>query len=166
MSRTNETQQIEWHETCKFNCRLNESDFNNKQRWNEDKCRCECKELIDKSVCDKRFIWNPSHCECECDKSRDIGEYLDYENCKCRKKLVDKLVEECTENIEETRLVEKTSAENKNKHKCSFCTLYIVLFSIIFTINVGIGIYFSYFYWYLKKDIPSVEFNTHTQTTI
>ena len=34
---------------------------------------------------DKGF-WNPSNFECECDKSRDIGEYLDYENCKCRKK--------------------------------------------------------------------------------
>ena len=26
------------------------------------------------------------NCECECDKSCDIGEYLDHENCKCRKK--------------------------------------------------------------------------------
>ena len=43
----------------------------------------------------------------ECDKSCDIHEYLDYENCKCRKKLIDKLVEECTENIKGTKLVEK-----------------------------------------------------------
>ena len=28
-------------------------------------------------------------------------------NCKCRKKLFDKLVEECTENIDETKLVKK-----------------------------------------------------------
>ena len=41
---------------------------NNKQRWNEDKCRCEYKELIDKGICDKGFIWNPSDCEYECDK--------------------------------------------------------------------------------------------------
>ena len=34
---------------------------------------------------DKGFIWNPSNCEC--DKSCDIGEYLDYKNCKCRKKI-------------------------------------------------------------------------------
>ena len=27
-----------------------------------------------------------SSCECECDKSFDIGEYLDYSNCKCREK--------------------------------------------------------------------------------
>ena len=114
MSRTNETRHIKWHETCKCKCRLNASVCKNKQRWNEDKCWCECKELIDKGVCDKGFIWNPSNCECECDKSCDIGEYLGYENCICRKKLVDKLVEECTENVnEETRLVEKTSAKTK-----------------------------------------------------
>ena len=46
--------------------------------------RCKCKELIDKGVCDKGYAWNPSNCECECDKSCDFGEYLDYENCKCR----------------------------------------------------------------------------------
>ena len=99
MSRTNETRHIKCHETCKCKCRLGASICNNKQRWNEDKCMCQCKELIDKVVCDKGFIWNPSNCECECDKSCDVGEYLDYSNCKCRKKLVDKLVEECTKKL-------------------------------------------------------------------
>ena len=36
----------------------------------------------------------------ECDKSCDAGEYLGYSNWKCRKKLVGKLVEECTKNID------------------------------------------------------------------
>ena len=49
---------------------------NSKQHWNDDKCRCECKELIDKGVCDKGFIWNPSNCECKCDKSYDVDEYF------------------------------------------------------------------------------------------
>ena len=98
MSRTNETRHIKWHKTCK--CRLDVSICNNKQRWNDDKCRCECKELIDKEMCDKGFLWNPSNCECEYDKSCDIGEYLDYKNCNCRKKIIDKLVEECNENID------------------------------------------------------------------
>ena len=66
---------------------------------NINKCRCECKELIDLGICDKGFIWNPSNCEC--DKSCDIGEYLDYENCKCRKKIIDKLIDECTETIKQ-----------------------------------------------------------------
>ena len=93
MSRTNETRNVKSHKTCKYKCRLDASVCSNKQRWNDNKCRCECKELIDKGVCDKGSIWNPSNCECECDKSCDVGEYLDYENCKCRKKLADKLVE-------------------------------------------------------------------------
>ena len=53
MSRTNETRLIEWHETCKCKCRLDANVCNNKQRWNNDKCRCECKELTDKGVCNK-----------------------------------------------------------------------------------------------------------------
>ena len=59
MSRTNETRHIKWHKTCKCKCRLNASAYNNKQRWNEEKCRCECKELIDKGMYGKGFIWNP-----------------------------------------------------------------------------------------------------------
>ena len=40
-------------------------------------------------------------------------------------------------------------------------------FEHIFTINVGgIGVYFVYFHWYLKKDVTGVEFNTRTQTDI
>ena len=131
ISRTNETRHVEWHETCKCKCRLNGSVCNNKQHWNDDKFRCECKELINKSLCDEGFICSPSNCECECDKSCDTGEYLDYENYKCRKKLVDKLVEECTESVEEGKLAKIISAEDENKHTGSSCTLYIVLFWLL-----------------------------------
>ena len=78
MSRTNETRQIKWHETCKCNCRLDAIVCNHKQRWNNDKCRFKYKELINKGVCDKGYAWNPSNCECQCDKSCNVGEYLDY----------------------------------------------------------------------------------------
>ena len=141
MSLTNETRHIKWHETCKCICRLDKIICNNKQRWNEDNCRCESKELIDKGVCDKGFIWNPSNCKCECDKSCDISEYLDYSNCKCRKKLVDPLVEECTENIEETKLLKKTL--DKNKYRVLFW-IFFILFLISIGIGIGIGIYFVY----------------------
>ena len=96
--------------------------------------------MIDKGVCDKGFIWDPSNCECEYDKSCDIGEYLDYENCKCRKRLVDKLIDECNENIDE-----EVKTLDKDENKCSSCILYIVLLSIFFTTNVGIGAYFAYY---------------------
>ena len=86
MSRTNKARHIEWHKRCKWNCKFGANVCNNKQRWNKNKRRCQCEELIDKWMSDKGFIWNPSNCECECDKACDVGEYLDYENCKCRKK--------------------------------------------------------------------------------
>ena len=115
MSRTNETRHIKWHETCKCACRLDVNVSNNKQYWNDDKCWCKCKELIDEDVCDKGYAWNPSNCECECNESCDVGEYLDYENCKCRKGLVDKLVEECSENIDEAKLTEIALFEHENE---------------------------------------------------
>ena len=56
-------------------------------------------------MCDKEFIWNPSNYECECDKLCDVGEYLDYKNCNCGKRLIDKLVEECNENIDGNEMI-------------------------------------------------------------
>ena len=79
-------------------------------------------------MCDKAFIWDPSNRECDCDKSCDVGEYLDYENCKCRTRLTDKLVDECTETVEEVKPAIITLSEKKGGSKCSSCTVYIVLF--------------------------------------
>ena len=112
-------------------------------KW--DKCRCECKELIEKGICDKGFNWSPSSCECECDKSCDVGEDLDYKNCKCRKSLADKLVEECNENIDEKKLHANKMIYNStlNDHKKIFspcepssCTINIVFFVTFFIISM------------------------------
>ena len=65
----------------------------NKQRWNKDKCRCQCKEFVNKGIFDKGFTWNLSNCESECDKSCDFGKHLEYKNYKCRIKSIDKLIE-------------------------------------------------------------------------
>ena len=67
-------------------------------------------------VLDKEFIWNLNNCECECNQSCEAGECLDYENCKCRKRLVDELAEECTENVEEVSLAEISSTAWKCLH--------------------------------------------------
>ena len=57
LQRINETRHIIWHETCKCVCKLTSSVCNSGQIWNEDKCRCDCKEdLIDKGICDKGYI--------------------------------------------------------------------------------------------------------------
>ena len=93
MSITNEARHVKLHEICKCKCRLHASVCNNKQLWSNDKCRCECQELIDKGMYDKGFTWNRSNCGCECDKLCDVGVYLNYKNRKCKKGLTDKLVE-------------------------------------------------------------------------
>ena len=56
VSRTNETRHAKWHKTCKCKYRLDASVCNNEQRWNEDKCRCECKELIAKEFVIKNLF--------------------------------------------------------------------------------------------------------------
>ena len=71
--------------------------------------------------------------------SCDFGEYLDYKNCKYRKRLVDKLIEECNENIEETGYPNQLTKSAKCKSNSYI--LYIVLFSILFTINIAIATY-------------------------
>ena len=55
--------------------------------------------------------------------------------------MVDKLIEECNENIQETSLVKI----NSTKCKSNSCILYIVLFSISFMTNIGIATYFVYY---------------------
>ena len=43
-----------------------------------------------------------------------------------------KIVDECTENVEEVRLAKITLAENENSHKCNSCTVYIVILDIFY----------------------------------
>ena len=160
MSRTNETRQIKWHKTCKCKCRLDASICNNKQRWNDDKCICECKELFEKGMCDKGFICNPSNCECECDKSCGIGEYLDYKICNCRKKIIDKLVEEYSEYTggnemlynDNDIIIMNVIPLNVYKKACNSSIVYIVLFVIFLVTNICICCISTYFHWnYFKK---------------
>ena len=55
------------------------------------------------------------------------------------KKFVDPLVEECTENIEETNVVKNTLDENKDR-----VLFWIIFIFFIISIGTGIGIYFVY----------------------
>ena len=188
MPRSNEIRSIKSHETCNCICRLNKIICNNKQRWNKDQCRCECKQLIDKGVCDKRYIFNPSNCKCECGKSCNTSQYLDYLDCKCKKKIIDLIVEECTEyDDNKTKLVNKTVTKTDNKTKLviitvtktdnqtkivnktvkNSCKVYIVLTIASIVISTVYTIYFVYYNWFLikNKDIFN-KYNTRRKTLI
>ena len=71
---------MSWHKTCACKYRLNTCVCNDKQYQNDDKCRCEYKELINKGKFGDGFVENPSIYECK--QSSDIGEYLDYANVR------------------------------------------------------------------------------------
>ena len=111
--------------------------------------------MIDKGVCDKGYSWNPTNCECECDKSCGFGEYLDYENCKCRERLVEKLVEECNDNIDEAKLTKIALFEHKNECTC-YCTAFIVLSVITLAISIWISASFVY-YKYMNRNKENVS---------
>ena len=175
MSLTNEIRSIKWHETCKCICRLNEIVCNNKQKWNKDKCRCECKELIDKKVCDKGYIFNPSNCKCECYKSCNTSQYLDYSDRKCKKKIIDPLIEECIEydDYDQTKIVNiaVTKTDNKtkivNKSVKTSCKVYIVLTIISIASSTVYTIYFVYYNWFLIKNKDFfTKYNTRTKILI
>ena len=59
-----------------------------------------------------------------------------------QKKLVDKLVDECTETAKEVKLAKITLAENESENKYSSCSVYIVLMIVVLTIFTGITTYF------------------------
>ena len=122
-------------------------------------------------MCDYGFIWNPSNCECKCDKSCYAGEYLDYKNCKCRKRIIPNLVEECSGNIDGNEIFYHETLDvtllntillnavplNVYKKVSNCCTISIVLFAIFFITSICICSVFIYFDWYLKKDDVSVS---------
>ena len=64
-------------------------------------------------------------------ETKHMKWYENYENCKCRKKLVDKLGEECSEEIDGNKMI-YNGALNVYEKVCNSCEIYIILFAIAF----------------------------------
>ena len=81
-----------------------------------------------------------------------------------QKKLVDKLIDECTETVEEVK-VAKTTLENENENKYSSCKVYIVFMIIVCRFFTGITIYFIYYNCSLiDNNVSFIKFSTHKET--
>ena len=93
---------------------------------------------------------SPSNCEYECNKPCDKREYVYYENCNCRNNLVDRLVEECSENFDGNKMIHNGTFYDYGKI-CNSCTVYILLLVVFFIISIRISSVFIYFHWYLKR---------------
>ena len=83
------------------------------------------------------------------------------------KKLADKLIDECTETIEEVKLANITFTENENNYECGSCMVYIVLMIVVIVISTGITVYLVYYNWSLiKNNIFCIKFSTRKNTEI
>ena len=78
-----------------------------------------------------------------------------------------KLVDECTETVEEVKLAKITLAENESENKYTFCIVYIALMIVVSTIFTRITTYFVYYNWSLiKNNVSCIKFGTHRETKI
>ena len=120
--------------------------YNDRQEWNENKCRCECKEdLINKLVCDKGYMWNPSTCSCECDRYCETGQFLDYKNCVWRKKIIDDLIGQCT-SIVDMDIKNNTLSQKNDESSSNIYFILFIIFLVLFTLFL-VG-----FIYYWRKD--------------
>ena len=82
-----------------------------------------------------------------------------------QEKISDKLIQECTENIDEVKIAGMALFDDEKECVWSYA-IFVFFAVIVLTISIGIGAYFVYSRWYLKKDVTRVRFGTRTQTTI
>ena len=77
--------------------------------------------------------------------------------------MIDKLVEECSENIYENETLDIIPLNaiplNVYKKVYNSCMVYIVLFVVFLITSICTCCAFSFFYWYLKKDNISTNFS-------
>ena len=62
ISRKNVLRNVTFHKSCKCGYLLHEKACNSKQKWNKNKCRCECLEIKE---CDNNYSGNVVNCRCE-----------------------------------------------------------------------------------------------------
>ena len=63
----NESKTLAKHISCKYKCKFGGRKCNSNQKWNNNKCWCECKKHL---TCEENYIWNPAAC------SSKNGKYL------------------------------------------------------------------------------------------
>ena len=80
-----------------------------------------------------------------------------------RRKIVNKLVEECTENVNEIKIAGMALFEHEKEYVCSypFCVVLAVIF---LTISIGICAYFAYKYMNRNVETDAKE-SLNYQTT-
>ena len=116
------TKHISFKSECKFDSKI----CNSNQKWNNDKCWCECKNPKEHYMRKKIYFWNLATCSCE--------------NGKCARSITDSVVI-CDEIIDATKTVPtKTIPTKTASTKCTLKTVYISLSFLLIIILYKISI--------------------------
>ena len=128
ISKKSVLKNISFHKICQCGCLLDEKVCNNLQKWNKNKCRCECLKI---KKCNVGYSWNVNNCRCEMKKLAAVIES-----------------KECDIETDEIKSVSenKTITLIENVKNCKPFVRVSVLFLCISIILTGIMIYF-----YLKS---------------
>ena len=76
------------------------------------------------------------------------GQYLDHKNCVCKNKLIGRLIEECTNVINETMINNKDNITNNNNNNNN--NTYLILF-IVFLIGLIVFL-IGFIYYYCRNN--------------
>ena len=77
ISRKNVLRNVTFHKSCKGSRLLDQKVCNNKQKWNKEKCRCECLEIKE---CENGSFWNVVNCRCKFKKAAKL--LVEEEECE------------------------------------------------------------------------------------
>ena len=124
---------ISFHQSCKCGCLLDEKVCTNLQKWNVDKCRCECLKIKN---CNIGYSWNVDNCRCKIKKLAALIEsvrFLETEECDAE-----------TDEISDCKALpeNKTITLIKKIKNCKSFVSISILFIYISIILIGIMIYF------------------------
>ena len=92
-------------------------------------------------------MWNPSTRSCQCDRYCETGQYLDYKNCVCRKKIIDDLIEQCTRIIDIE--IKNDTSSKKNDESNTYLIFFIVFLVLFILFLVG------FIYYWRKNNIST-----------
>ena len=112
---------------CKCKCKFNKRGCNWNRKWNNDKCRCECKKHL---ICEKYYIWIPSTGSCK--DGIYLPSIIDDSVIRC-----DEIVDaKAKSNNKETKIVPKNVI-------CETKSFYILLVFLLFTnaLSMTVSVY-------------------------
>ena len=98
----------------------------------------------------------------------NTNQYLDYLACKCKKKIIDLILEECTEYDNKRKLVLITVSRTDNQTEIvnktveNSCKVYIILTTVSILIST---VYAIYLFLIKNKDLFT-KYNTRRETLI